>query len=231
MTEEERAAQQKEREEAAARLKEWRLAAPMEKFAELKKLFDDAGISIHIVKFEPSRLSDEEIDYMFKAAKALGAKGVSEELSDSACQKLGPIAEKNGMYAVFHNHMQFAQADFDVDKLLAYSPANMLNFDCGHYFGSTGKSPVEFIEKYHDRIFSIHLKDKTGPNTTPANANQVWGQGETPLAEVLLLVKQHIKEEGWPKYCDIELEYTIPAWSDSVREVRKCVNYARGILV
>ena len=51
----------------------------------------------------------------------------------------------------------------------------MLNFDCGHYLGSTGKDPRDFIEKYHNRIFSLHLKDKTGPKADPANFNQVWG--------------------------------------------------------
>ena len=54
-----------------------------------------------------------------------------------------------------------------------------LNFDAGHFFGSTGRNPIEMIEKYHDRIVSIHIKDKTGPNTQPTpNQNQVWGQGE-----------------------------------------------------
>ncbi|HEU5400583.1 MAG TPA: hypothetical protein VFU86_04450 [Terriglobales bacterium] len=36
---------------------------------------------------------------------------------------------------------------------------------------------VEFIRKNHERITSIHLKDRKydgGPN-------QVWGQGDTPL--------------------------------------------------
>jgi sugar phosphate isomerase/epimerase len=38
----------------------------------------------------------------------------------------------------------------------------MLDFDAGHFFGSTGIHPNTIIEKYHDRIFSVHLKDKTG---------------------------------------------------------------------
>ena len=55
----------------------------------------------------------------------------------------------------------------------------MLNFDAGHFFGSTGIHPNEMIKKYHDRIYSIHLKDKTGPTTgDQPNTNQVWGQGE-----------------------------------------------------
>jgi len=103
----------------------------------------------------------------------------------------------------------------------------MLNFDAGHYFGSTGLNPCDFIKKYHNRIFSIHIKDKTGPNTVQPDANQVFGQGEVPLEELLLL----IKKEGWNIYCDIELEYDIKPWSNQVKETRTCVQYIRNILI
>jgi sugar phosphate isomerase/epimerase len=208
-------------------IKDWRVALPITKVEEARKLFDDAGINVHIVKFSPARWSDEEIDYAFKAAKAMGAKGVTEELGEEAVKKLGPIAEKHGMYAIFHNHMQFATEGFSYDLFLTVSPAVMMNFDAGHFFGSTGIHPNTIIEKYHDRIFSLHIKDKTGPNTDPANMNQVWGQGEMPIADVLLLIKKN----KWPLYCDIELEYDVKPWSNAVRETKTCMQYARNILI
>lgn len=208
-------------------MKAWRLALPVSKFEEVRKMFDDAGIRIHIVKFSPARWSDEEIDYAFKAAKVLGAKGITDEIGEESVKKLGPIAEKHGMYAIFHNHMQFGTTGFSYDPFLAVSPAVMMNFDAGHFFGSTGIHPNTIIEKYHDRIVSLHLKDKTGPKTDPSNENQVWGQGETPVADVLQL----IKKQGWPIFCDIELEYDIKPWSNAVKEVRTCVQYARQILI
>jgi sugar phosphate isomerase/epimerase len=131
------------------------------------------------------------------------------------------------MYAIFHNHMQFATPGFSYDPFLAVSPAVMMNFDSGHFFGSTGLHPNTIIEKYHDRIFSIHMKDKTGPKTDPANMNQVWGQGEAPVSDVLLL----LKEKGWPIHVDIELEYDVKPWSNAVKEVKTCVGYARQILM
>jgi sugar phosphate isomerase/epimerase len=210
-----------------ADMKAWRLAQPISKFEEVRKMFNDAGVNIHIVKFSPSRWSDEEIDYAFKAAKALGAKGVTEEIGAEAVKKLGPIAEKHGMYAIFHQHMQFATPGFSYDPFLAVSPAVMMNFDAGHFFGSTGLHPNTIIEKYHDRILSIHMKDKTGPKTDPANTNQVWGQGEMPIADVLLLVKK----QKWPIHCDIELEYDVKPWSNAVKEVKTCVDYAKEILL
>jgi len=226
LTPEQQAAQDKYN----AEIKAWRLAAPMEKFAQLRKMFNDAGVAIHILKWSPARWSDEEIDYAFKAAKAMGASAVSDELSLETAKRLGPFAERHGMVIALHNHMQFATAGFENDVLkpaLAVSRAVKMNFDIGHFAGSTGRHPNEIIDQYKDRIFSLHLKDKTGPNTKPPNANQVWGQGETPLADVLLKVR----DERLPYPCDIELEYPIAAWSTSVKEVRTCVSYARQILI
>lgn len=214
-------------EKYVADLKEWRLTVPMTGYEELRKKFNDAGIDIHIVKFSPGRWSEEEVDYTFRAAKALGAKGVCDEISEEAVNKMGPIAEKHGMFAIFHQHMQFAEEGFSYDPFLAVSPAVMMNFDAGHFFGSTGIHPNTIIDKYHDRIFSIHLKDKTGPGTNPPNTNQVWGQGEMPMADVLL----NLKAMKYPIYVDIELEYPVVPWSTSVKEVKTCLNYARQILI
>lgn len=209
-------------------VREFRLNVDMKKVAAAKKLLDDANIKPHIVKFSPSGWSDPEIDYAFKVAKALGAKGVSEEISMEAAKKLAPFAEKYDMYAVFHQHMQFADVEgFSYDPYIPISPAIRFNFDSGHYFGSTGKNPVDMIKKYHDRIFSIHIKDKTGPNVDPPNQNQVWGQGQMPLEELLLF----IQKEKYPIFCDIELEYEVKPWSNAVKEVKTCVNFARQILV
>ncbi len=226
-TEEQMAAYKKAAAEAAEEQRKWRISLPMNKYENLRKLFNDAGIAIHIAKFSPATWTDEEIDYSFNAARALGAKGVCNEIGDAACKRLAPFAEKHKMYAIFHQHFQPAEPGFSFEKFLAYSPAIMLNFDAGHYFGCTGLHPNEIIERLHDRIISLHVKDKTGPKSTPPNANRVWGKGEMPLADVLRL----IQKQRWPIHCDIELEYEIPPDSDAAKEVKKCVEYAKAILV
>jgi sugar phosphate isomerase/epimerase len=226
-SDDQKAAFQKASQEAAQAQKEWRTTVPMTKFIELRKTYNKAGVKIHIAKFSPENWSDAEIDYAFNAAKALGAKGVSTEISEKSCQKLGPFAEKHGMYAIMHQHLQPGEPNWTFEKFLAYSPAIMLNYDAGHYFGATGLHPNRIVEKLHDRIFSIHMKDKTGPKGTPPNTNMEWGKGETPIADILLLLQKN----KWPMNVDIELEYPVPQGSDAVAEVKKCVEYCRNILV
>jgi sugar phosphate isomerase/epimerase len=221
-----------EKKEALAKyqeeIKAWRYSEEtLKKYAALKKKFNDAGVNIHIYKWLAG-MSDEELDYSFKVAKTLGAIGITTEIGEEACTKVGAAAERAGMVAIFHNHYQYAEEDFDVDKLLALNPANRLNFDIGHYFGSTGKDPVAFIEKYHDRIASIHVKDKTAKdNPVKGNENKPFGEGETPVVEVLQLIQKN----DWPIYCDIELEYPIPEGSDAVKETAICREYCKQALL
>jgi sugar phosphate isomerase/epimerase len=215
---------------AAGSLKEeqrkWRLSLPMERYADMRKKFNKAGIDVYITKFAPSAWSDEEIDYAYNAAKVLGSIGITDELSEAACMRLGKFAEKHNSLAMFHTHGQVADPGFSFDKYLAYSPANMLNLDAGHYYGATGLHPNDVIIKYHDRMRSIHIKDKTGPKNATPNMNKPFGQGETPIADVLLL----LKKEKWPIHVDVELEYRIPEGSDASKETKKCIDYMRNIL-
>jgi sugar phosphate isomerase/epimerase len=101
---------------------------------------------------------------------------------------------------------------------LSQSKYNAINLDIGHYTAGTSSSPVPFILKNHDRIMSIHMKDRKfhdGPNMP-------WGQGDTPIAEVLQLIRKN--KYKFP--ATIELEYNIPADSDAVKEVIKCRDFA-----
>jgi sugar phosphate isomerase/epimerase len=207
--------------------REWRSTVSMDKFKEIRKLFKSKGVEIHILKLGDAGWSDAEIDYAFKACKAVGAKGITVEISEDAAKRLAPFADKHKLYVIFHNHGQPGSPDFSFDKPLSYSPRLMLNFDAGHYFGATGIHPNELIKRLHDRIFSIHVKDKTAKTASDPDKNRPFGEGDTPVIEMLKL----IQKEKWPIYCDIELEYNVPVDSDPVKEVIRCVEFCKkGLL-
>ena len=52
------------------------------------------------------------------------------------------------------------------------------------------------------------------------------GTGDTPLRDILQLVKKN----KWMMPVTIELEYDVPAGSDAVKEVVKCLRYCRDAL-
>lgn len=211
----------------AQAIRQWRATVSMDKFKSIRKLFYAEGVKIDILKLGDSKWSDEEIDYAFNVCKALGARGITMEISEEAAKRMSPFANKHKLFVIFHNHGQPGDPNFSFDKVLAYGPKLMLNFDAGHYFGATGLDPRLLIERLHDRIASIHIKDKTGPKATDPNQNQPFGKGETPVVEILQLIQKN----QWPITCDIELEYTIPEGSDAIREVAKCVEFCRAALL
>jgi sugar phosphate isomerase/epimerase len=208
-------------------ISKWRTTVSMEKFREIRKIFNAKGVKIDILKLGDSKWSDKEIDYAFNVCKTLGARGITMEISEEAGKRMAPFADKHKLFVIFHNHGQPGDPKFSFDKVLAFGPGLMLNFDAGHYYGATGLNPCLLIERLHNRIASIHIKDKTGPKASEPNKNQQFGKGETPVKEILQLIQKN----KWPITCDIELEYEIPAGSDAVKEVVKCVEYCRDALV
>ena len=193
-------------------------------YAALRKLYNDAGVSIDVIKFAnigDKKMSDEQIEEYFQAAKAVGAKGITRELSEDAAKRLGPIADKHEIVIGFHNHTQIKPNTYDGD-ILSYGKYLGINLDIGHYVAATGESPIPLIEKHHDRILNLHLKDRKKSN----GPNVPWGQGDTPIAEVL----QYLKKNKLAFPAEVELEYKIPADSDAVKEVIKCVKFCKDAL-
>lgn len=121
----------------------------------------------------------------------------------------------------FHNHLQINATTYD-GPLLGWDPNFMINFDIGHYVASNDDDPLAFVKKYRDRIASIHVKDRT--TKAHGQKNLPFGQGDTPLAGLLALLKR----ERIDVPCDIELEYAIPTGSDAVKEVGVCNDYCRA---
>jgi sugar phosphate isomerase/epimerase len=216
--------QRKARQQRQEKLLNWRLSVSMDKYRALRKMYNDAGVNIHIVKFGSigdSNMTDGEIDYYFNVAKALGAKGITRELSEEAAERLGPIADKHKIMIGFHNHTQMTPKTY-AGPILSYGKYIGINFDVGHYVAGTSESPIPIIEKYHDRILSLHLKDRKVNN----GPNMPFGQGDTPVALILQLMKR----EKWTFPGDIELEYKVPEGSDAVTEVSKCVQFCKESL-
>jgi sugar phosphate isomerase/epimerase len=220
MTDEQRKAMQGSGESQ----RQWRLSVSMDKYQALRKLYNDAGVNIHIVKFGSigdGNMPDAEIDYYFNVTKALGARGITRELSEEAAKRLGPIADKHKIMIGFHNHTQMTPTTYE-GPILSYGKYLALNFDVGHYLAGTSQSPIPIIEKYHDRILSLHLKDRKTNN----GPNVPFGQGDTPVAQILQLVRK----QKWTFPADIELEYPIPQGSDAVAETTKCVQFCKAAL-
>jgi sugar phosphate isomerase/epimerase len=223
---EERAAARKA---AADELRTWRLTASLDKVKAFRKKYEDAGVKIEIVKVDAiDTFSDEEIDYMFGLAKTAGAHAISCEIPLSHTKRLGAFGEKHKMMIGYHGHTDVTSPEAfgrpeSWETAMSYSKYNGINLDIGHFIAGNSASPIPFLQKYHDRVTHIHLKDRkmhNGPNVP-------WGEGDTPIKETLKLMQK----EKYPFPGVIEMEYPVPQGSDLITELAKCVEFCKHALV
>lgn len=211
------------KQEAAEQLKKWRTSVSMARVAEFRKKYESAGVLIQIVKVDGIfAMSDEELDYVFALAKALGARAISSEISheDKDLQRIGKYADKHEFLVAYHGHATTKPEDWE--KAFSFAKYNGANVDLGHFVAGNNTSPVPFITKYHDRISHVHLKDrkfKDGPNFP-------FGEGDTPIVEVLKL----IRDNKWNIQGTIEFEYKVPAGSTRMAEIARAFDYCRKAL-
>ena len=103
----------------------------------------------------------------------------------------------------YHNHMgSLSERPENLDRILEAADPQYakLELDVAHYVQGGG-DPVKAIDKYHDRLLFVHLKDvrDVDPNTPGVKGSYQWvelGRGRVDLpAAVHALERNHFK--GW----------------------------------
>ena len=203
-------------------VRKWRLTTPLSHFAGVKQQFADAAIRIQAynLSFNDS-FTDEEIDRGFEMAKALGAEFITASATLKSAQRVAPFADKHQYRVAMHNHAnvkdpnEFATPE-SFAAALAMSKHFVINLDIGH-FTAANYDAVAYIEQHHDKIVSLHLKDRKKDQ----GANLPWGEGDTPIKPVLQL----LKTKGYDIPANIEYQYK---GADTVAEVKRCFEYAKA---
>ncbi len=109
--------------------------------------------------------TEKEIDQAFEYAKRVGVNTiVGVPPYDLLPYVSGKVAEYDMKYAI-HLHGpdidKFQDADDVWEHVKDLDPRMGMCLDIGHD-RRNGKDPVKDLEKYHIRVFDIHLKDVTG---------------------------------------------------------------------
>lgn len=195
--------------QARAAQRAFRESPPAGYYEKVRRRFDDAGVQIY--SFNPlfdADCTDREIDGIFLAAKALGARAINASIRLPMLKRAIPFAEKHQMILAAHGHSVVSDPeDFSTRKTFtdafALSKRVWANLDIGHYTAA-GEDPIAFINEFHDRISNLHLKDRTRNKSTTVEdgANVPWGKGDTPIAAVLKLLRD--KRYAIPAFIEIE---------------------------
>jgi sugar phosphate isomerase/epimerase len=217
--------QERRGSEAREALRRWRLTVPMEELRRARGKFDKAGIDLQALSMGfRDDCTDEEMARMFEMPKALGVKAITSSATVSVARRVDKLAAANRIIVAMHNHSrvddpnEYATPASFAKAMQDASPYIMVNLDIGHFWAGNN-DPVEYIRNHHENIYSLHIKDRKrnqGPNAP-------FGEGDTPIREVLQL----LRDRQYQIPANIEYEYK---GEDTVAEVKKCFEYMKQAL-
>jgi sugar phosphate isomerase/epimerase len=205
-------------------IREWRLTTPMDVFKEVRKKFTDAGIQLFAYNYSfRDDFTDAEIERGFEMAHSLGVTRITASSTVPCARRIDPFAAKHKVYVGMHGHDstkpgEFASPQSFEDAMAGSSKYIAINLDIGH-FTAAGFDAVAYLKKQHEHIVTLHIKDRKKDH----GANLPFGEGDTPIKEVL----QTLKEHKWKIPANIEYEYK---GADTVAEVKKCYEYCKAAL-
>jgi len=212
------------RKEGVEKLRAWRLSVPIAEFEKIGEQFRKAGIRIANYTHNFRGGPDAEIDRGFEMAKALGAKSIAMSTRVSVAPQIDAAAKRHKMRAGLHNHSRIQPDELATPEdfaaaLRGASEYLAVTLDVGH-FVAAGFDPVEFVQKNHARILSLHLKDRKKNQ----GATVPFGEGDAPVVKLL----RTIRDSRYPIPGYIEHEYEA---KDAVAEVRKGLDYCKRALL
>lgn len=206
-------------------LRKWRMGVSMDVYKDLRKKFDAAGVETQLLCFNLNDSNtDDEIEYSFQMAKALGVNAITCSTKIPVARRVAPFADKHKIMWGAHGHDRTEDPDeFATPQsfatVMSLGKYMGVNLDIGH-FTAANYDPVAYIKEHHDRITNLHLKDRKRNH----GANLPWGQGDTPIKEVLQL----LRKEKYAFPANVEYEYM--GKDDPVTEVGRCVNFCKDAL-
>jgi len=207
-------------------LRQWRINLPLERFREVRRKFDAAGLNLFSYVYTiDDDMSDPEIDAVFRQMQALKV-GLfcTNQTRVTMAPRMVKFAEKYDIKPAWHPHdaidspVEVATAA-TLEKILDMSKKFVVNLDIGH-FTAGNNDAVDFLKKHHDRISHLHVKDRKrnhGPNVQ-------LGEGDTPIKQCLGL----IRDNKWPIYAILEREYRGPG--APVEETKWQMDYMKKAL-
>jgi len=175
-------------------LRKWRLDTPLSFFKDAGQQLRKAGIQLSAYYYDLRKeMTDLEIDRGFLMTKALGANAITTSSSPSMAKRIDSFAKQHKVRVGMHNHAQGGRSDEfggpkDFEEAMnGNSPYICVNLDIGH-FVAAGFDPIEYISQHHDRIVTLHIKDRK-KGLGPKSPVLKFGTGDTPIKEVLQLLK------------------------------------------
>jgi len=135
--------------ESREKLRQFRLALPLDRFREVRKKFDSAGLNLFsYVMTIGDDFTEPEIEAVFKQMQALKINlFTTNQTRVGMGPRIAPFAEKYKIRPAWHPHAmvedpnEVATAE-SMEKLLGMSKSFVINLDIGHYTAGDSHYPI-----------------------------------------------------------------------------------------
>jgi hypothetical protein len=211
------------RAQAREELGKWRMTVSLDYFRAIRKKFEDSGIEIYGLSGFPGS-TEEELSRTFEIAEVLGARLVTLDVTLSAAKLVAPLTEKRSFLVGLQGRPDMRATNPDViakpenfEEAVSLSKSYWMSFDIGDATGG-GYDSLKFVEAHHNRIALLYLKYRRKDNLSVA-----WGEGDTPIKDVLRL----IGDRKYPIRCYIDCDYKT---TNRPADVRRSFEYAKAAL-
>jgi sugar phosphate isomerase/epimerase len=220
--------EQKAQQETREKLRQWRIKTPMSEVQAVKRKFNRAGIKIACYGWNlASDSTDEELEALFRQAKALEVGFIACSTQFQMANRLLPFAEEHKMIVAFHNSSNVKDANAvasleSLQSIYEMSKFFRINLDLGH-MTAANLDAFDYFQNNHARISLLHFNDRKrdlGPSVP-------YGQGDAPFKKVLQL----LKKTRYPIPCILEVDHKIPEGSTTLDEWKRCLAYLKNALV
>jgi sugar phosphate isomerase/epimerase len=167
-------------------LMKWRETVPLSAIHQIREKFDKAGIRIYAFSYgfrDP--WSDRAIEHGFEIAHALGTNKITSSTDLATVPRIDKYAQQYKIYVGMHNHSNMKAGEFNTPKSFSdamdgHSKYICINLDIGH-FTAAGFDPAQFLAERHERILTLHIKDRKKSQ----GDNMPFGHGDTQINAVL----------------------------------------------
>lgn len=186
----------------------------------------------YLYAYTPSALtpysSDEDLKRTCEVSKALGIKVMVNAMPRSVARRLAPFAEKYDLTVGFQGHPDASSKDpdqiataADYQEAVTYSKNFGILLDIGDATAA-GIDVLNFVKGNHDRIYFLNLKDRRKKD----RVSVPWGEGNIPVKDILLLVR----DNKYPIRCYVDCDYETMPGSTRAADCKRCLAYCKEVL-
>jgi hypothetical protein len=205
----------------AASVRTWRASVSLAPLDACRRRFEEAGVRVAILRWEDlASVSDGEVEYGFRVARALGARAVSTDLSMSGPRRLGPLADRHEMFVAFRGqegtHPAVLEGAFSHGAFIGVS------VEIGDWVAGGYGSPLPFLTQHASRVTHVHLSDRRAADGTRAP----FGTGDAPIRDVL----RAMRDNQWLFPAIVALEDALTDESARASEIARAIAFCRAAL-